>query len=265
MSRRKLPLSFVFLLLTTCRDSSAPASGTKPKPNPQYVSVLTQHNDNSRSGWNDNETALTTTNVNAQQFGEVFTLPVDDQVYAQPLVVGHVNIGGGDHNVVFVATVNNTLYAYDGDDGTLYWQKSFTAPGMRPPTHVDMTGACNGSYTDFSGNIGIVGTPVIDAGTGTMYFVARSTTGNAFVQFLHAVKIADGSEIPGSPTHPDDHDCFQCQVIKHLARCVPSACAPPIVALAAGGSPKPPIVAESIYAALAVPRPPIRGPPLLDV
>ena len=75
----------------------------------------------------------------------------------------------------------------------------------------------------------------------------------------------DASEIPGSPTHPDDHDCFQCQVIKHLARCVPSACAPPIVALAAGGSPKPPIVAESIYAALAVPRPPIRGPPLLDV
>src|SRR5437870_2907203 len=75
----------------------------------------------------------------------------------------------------------------------------------------------------------------------------------------------DASEIPGSPTHPDDHDCFQCQVIKHLARCVPSACAQPIVALAAGGSPKPPIVAESIYAALAVPRPPIRGPPLLDV
>jgi hypothetical protein len=75
----------------------------------------------------------------------------------------------------------------------------------------------------------------------------------------------DASEIPGSPTHPDDHDCFQCQVIKHLARCVPSACAPPIVALAAGGSPKPPILAESIYAALAVPRPPIRGPPLLDV
>ena len=73
------------------------------------------------------------------------------------------------------------------------------------------------------------------------------------------------SEIPGSPTHPDDHDCFQCQVIKHLARCVPSACAHPIVALAAGSFPKPPIVAESIHAAFAVPRPPIRGPPLLDV
>lgn len=202
MARRKLPLSFVFLLLATCRDSSAPASGTKPNPNPnpQSVSVLTQHNDNSRSGWNDNETALTTTNVNVQQFGQVFTLPVDDQVYAQPLVVGHVNIGGSDHNVVLVATVNNTLYAYDGDNGTLYWQKSFTAPGMRPPQHGDMTGACSGSYQDFSGSIGIVGTPVIDAGTGTMYFVARSTTGSTFVQFLHAVNIVDGNDIPGSPT-----------------------------------------------------------------
>ena len=199
MARRKLPLSFVFLLLTTCRDSSAPASGTKPKPDPQSVSVFTQHNDNNRSGWNDNETALTTTNVNAQEFGKVFTLPVDDQVYAQPLVVGHANIGGSYHNVVLVATVNNTVYAFDGDNGTLYWQQNFTAPGMRPPQHTDMTGACSGSYTDFSGNIGIVGTPVIDAGTGTMYFVARSTAGGTFIQFLHAVHIIDGSEIPGSP------------------------------------------------------------------
>jgi hypothetical protein len=200
MARRKRFLSFVFLLLTTCRDSSAPVIVKKPPPNTQSVSVLTQHNDNSRIGWNDNETALTTSNVNAQQFGEVFTLAVDDQVYAQPLVVGHVSIGDGSHNVALIATVNNTLYAYDGDDGTLYWQKSFTAPGMRPPTHLDMTGACSGSYTDFSGNIGIVGTPVIDAGTGTMYFVARSTTGTSFVQFLHAVNIVDGSERLGSPT-----------------------------------------------------------------
>jgi hypothetical protein len=198
MARRKLSLSFVFLLLSTCRDSVAPDSGKKPIP--QSVSVLTQHNDNSRSGWNANETTLTTTNVNVRQFGAVFTLPVDDQVYAQPLVVGHVLIGDGYHNVVLIATVNNTLYAYDGDDGTLYWQKNFTAPGMRPPRNTDMTGACSGSYTDFSGNIGIVGTPVIDAVTGTMYFVARSTTGTTFVQFLHAVSIVDGHEIAGSPT-----------------------------------------------------------------
>ncbi len=201
MTRRKLPLSLLFLVLGTCRDSTAPGTGTEPPPpNPQSVSVLTQHNDNTRAGWNDNETALTTTNVNVQQFGEVFTLSVDDQVYAQPLVAGKVNIGGSSHNVVLVATVNNTLYAYDGDNGALYWRKNFTAPGMRPPQRGDMTGACNGTYQDFSGNIGIVGTPVIDAGTGTVYFVARSTTGATFVQYLHAVNIVDGNEIAGSPT-----------------------------------------------------------------
>ena len=199
MTRRKLPLSLALLLLGTCKSDVTPPSETKP-PNPQAVSVLTQHNDNSRSGWNGNETALTTTNVNAGRFGMVFTLAVDDQVYAQPLVVGHVNIAGSYHNVVLVATVNNTVYAFDGDDGTLFWQKNFTAPGMRPPKNIDMTGACSGSYTDFSGNIGIVGTPVIDATAGTMYFVARSTTGPTFVQHLHAVSIIDGHEMSGGPT-----------------------------------------------------------------
>jgi hypothetical protein len=201
MGKRTLPLVLALLLLATCRDNVAPDPGTRPKPdpNPQSMSVLTQHNDNSRSGLNDNEAALTTSNVNVQKFGRRFTLPVDDQVYAQPLVVGHVTIGGGSHNVVYVATVNNTVYAYDGDDGTRYWQKSFTAAGMRPPRASDMTGACGGSYQDFSGNIGIVGTPVIDAAKGTMYFVARSTTGTKFVQQLHAVSIIDGSELAGSP------------------------------------------------------------------
>lgn len=196
MVKRKLPVPLALLLLATCKENLT----DNRVPNPQSVSVLTQHNDNTRSGWNDNETALTTSNVNVQQFGAVFTLPVDDQVYAQPLVVGHVSVGDGYHNVVYIATVNNTLYAYDGDNGKLYWQESFTAPGMRPPRNTDMTGACGGSYQDFSGNIGIVGTPVIDAARGTMYFVARSTTGSTFVQYLHAVNIVDGSEIAGSPT-----------------------------------------------------------------
>src|SRR5881296_1353959 len=198
MAKRKLPLVLALMLLATCKESPTNPSTT----NPQSVSVLTQHNDNTRAGWNDNETALTTSNVNVQQFGQVFTLTVDDQVYAQPLVVGHLLIGGGYHNVVYIATVNNTLYAFDGDNGALYWRKSFTAPGMRPPRNVDMTGACGGSYQDFSGNIGIVGTPVIDSARGTIYFVARSTTGtgSTFVQYLHAVNLVDGNEIGGSPT-----------------------------------------------------------------
>ena len=196
MVKRTLPLPLALLLLATCRENPTDTIA----PNPQSVSVLTQHNDNTRSGWNANETALTTGNVTVQRFGAVFTLPVDDQVYAQPLVVGHVAVGDGYHNVAYIATVNNTVYAYDGDNGNLYWQRSVTAPGMRPPRNTDMTGACGGGYQDFSGNIGIVGTPVIDAARGTMYFVARSTTGSTFVQYLHAVSIVDGSDLAGSPT-----------------------------------------------------------------
>src|SRR5213079_3031482 len=122
MVKRKLPLPLVLLVLATCTEGPTDPSTT----NPQSVSVLTQHNDNTRAGWNDHETALTTSNVNAQQFGAVFHVSVDGQVYAQPLVVGGVPIDNGERNVVYVATVNNTLYAFDGDNGKVYWEKSFT-------------------------------------------------------------------------------------------------------------------------------------------
>src|ERR1051325_8390864 len=202
MRSHKLILPLAFLLLATCRNSEAPINNPPPPPE-QSVSVLTQHNDNNRTGWNADEKELTTANVNAQKFGLLLTLSVDDQVYAQPLVAGYVLIGNAYRNVVIIATVNNTVYAFDGDNGTLYWQKNFSAPGMRPPQRFDMTGACGGGYQDFSFNIGIVGTPVIDATTGRIYFVSRSTNGIAFVQHLHAVNVIDGSETAGSPTQID--------------------------------------------------------------
>lgn len=196
----RLALVLAAVWLAACKDDMTQGG---PPPNPQSVSVLTQHNNNTRAGWNDHEAALTTSNVNWQHFGKVLTLVVDDQVYAQPLVVGHLHVKGGDHNVVYVATVNNTVYAFDGDDGTLYWVKNYTAPNMRPPRNTDMTGACSGNYTDFSGNIGIAGTPVIDSTRQLLYVVVRSTTGSAtssaFVQYLHAVSLTDGSEAAGSP------------------------------------------------------------------
>jgi len=197
MAKRKVLLGV--LLLAACKgDITDNNSGEPSTTNPQSVSVLTQHNDNTRAGWNNNETLLTTTNVNTERFGRLFALPVDDNVFAQPLVVGKLNIHNGLHNVVYVATVNNTVYAYDGDNGKLYWQKNFTAPGMRPPKNSDMTGACGGTYTDFSANIGIVGTPVIDATRQTIYFVARSMKdSNTFVQHLHAVDIVSGSDVGG--------------------------------------------------------------------
>lgn len=196
MARRSLLL--VLALLAGCREHITGTTHSST-PHPLGVSVLTQHDDNTRSGWNDHETVLTVANVDVQHFGKLFTLPVDDHVYAQPLVAGDVDMGSGPRDVVYVATVNNTVYAFDGEDGKLYWQKNFTAAGMRPPSNADMTGACGGSYADFGGNIGIVGTPVIDAAKTTIYFVARSTDGSRFVQYLHAVDIVHGTEKPGSP------------------------------------------------------------------
>jgi hypothetical protein len=198
MATSRFLLAVVFLAACN-HDITARNEPDTTAPNPQGVSVLTQHNDNTRAGLNDNETLLTTSNVNVANFGKLFTLPVDDQVYAQPLVAGKVDVGGAPHNVVYVATVNNTLYAFDGDNGKLYWHRNFTVAGMRPPTNVDMTGACGGTYKDFSGHMGIVGTPVIDAASHRIYFVARSTNGTSFVQDLHAVDILSGTDI-GSPT-----------------------------------------------------------------
>ena len=164
------------------------------------VSVTTQHNDLLRTGWNNRETALTPANVNNQHFGNVFRVSVDDQIYAQPLVASDVLINGSKQNVVYVATVGNTVYAIDGANGTVYWSKNYTPASQRPPKNTDMTGACGGNYRDFSGNIGIVGTPVIDSATQTIYFVARSIDGNnQFYQYLHAVDIKTGNENSGSP------------------------------------------------------------------
>ena len=77
--------------------------------------VLTQHNDNARTGQNTAESILNTTNVNVNQFGKLFAMPADGQVYAQPLYVPGVTIKGGVHNVVIIATENDTVYAYDAD------------------------------------------------------------------------------------------------------------------------------------------------------
>ncbi len=194
-------VTLVLLVSVTAVSCSKRYSGgtTTNVPNNQHVSVLTQHNDNTRAGLNSSETSLTTANVNAKQFGRLFTLPVDDQVYAQPLVVGNVAMASGTRNIVLVATVNNSVYAYDGDNGKLYWENNYTAAGMRTPNAGDMKSGWCTPYTNITAKIGIVGTPVIDPATQTIYFVARSTDGNNFVQHLHAVNILTGADKAGSP------------------------------------------------------------------
>lgn len=165
------------------------------------VAVLTQHNDLARTGANLQETSLNTTNVNTNTFGLIFTRAVDDQIYAQPLIMTNVNIPGkGKHNLVMVATVNDSVYAFDADDPSVsepYWRVNFLGPNAVPPRNTDMT---TWDYQDFSGNCGIVGTPVINPLTGTIYLVARTKEyGTNFVQRLHALDIRTGAERSGSP------------------------------------------------------------------
>jgi len=169
-----------------------------------FAAVLTHHNDNARTGANLDEHILTAKNVNTNQFGLVFSRSVDDQVYAQPLVMTNVSIPGrGTRNLLIVATVNDSVYGFDADDASLsvpYWHASLLGSNAVAPRNSDMTGACGGFYQDFSGKIGIVGTPVIDSSTGTMYVVARTKESNgSFVQRLHALDLANGLEMSNSP------------------------------------------------------------------
>ena len=125
------------------------------------VNVLTQHNDNSRAGLNSSETILTPANVNVNQFGLLFKVAVDDQVYAQPLINSSVSIGGGTHSVVYVATANNTVYAFDANNGQAYWNVHLGTPIT----------ASTGKFScqDVLGSSGVMSTPVIDTATGALY------------------------------------------------------------------------------------------------
>jgi hypothetical protein len=173
------------------------------------ANVIMNHNDLKRTGWNKNETILAHDNVGDGNFGKLFSREVDDQIYAQPLVVSNISIGGEIHNIVIVATVNNSLYAFDADDSSVnnpYWHSNLTynSANYRPIKNTDMTYACDGNYKDFSGKMGIVGTPAIDTLTQTLYVVSRSVSKKSphiFVQYLHAIDITTGNEKSGSPVY----------------------------------------------------------------
>jgi hypothetical protein len=178
--------------------SGGGASGGGGAPSTPIPSVLTRSYDNQRSNANLHETTLDVSNVNANQFGKLFDLAVDDEVYAQILYVPAQGIADATHNVIYVATVNNTVYAFDADaPGTPLWQHNFNGTG-RPTQHTDVGQAC-GTYNDYSGNIGIVSTPVIDGATHTMYVVTRTVEGATTLPELHALDILTGLDLPSSP------------------------------------------------------------------
>lgn len=181
------------------------------------VNVLTFHNDIASTGLNANETQLTPTNVKVGSFGKLFTTPVDGQVYAEPLVDTGVTItngvnttpgAAGVHNVVFVATEHDSLYAIDASvtGGAVLWQRTFLNTS-NPTGDINNTlgasaigtvpsGDVNSS--DISPEIGITGTPVIDPSTNLLYVVVKTkeTIGGTayYVQRLHAINISDGTD-----------------------------------------------------------------------
>jgi fibronectin type 3 domain-containing protein len=177
------------------------------------ANVLQYHMDALSTGLNNTETVLTRQNVNFSTFGKLWTVHVQGQVYAEPLVLTGVNITSGAnqgvHNVVFVATEHDELYAYDADANTptLLWQRSFlsdannTNPGDLP-TGATVTSVPVNNNTIISTNItvevGISGTPVIDPNTGTIYLVAKTqeVIGGTthFVQRLYGVNVQNGTD-----------------------------------------------------------------------
>lgn len=161
------------------------------------VNVTTWHNDPARTGANTHEQVLTTANVNVDQFGRLFQITLDGQVYAQPLVLAGVQIAGGTHNVVYVATEHDSVYAIDGDNGTIYRQVSLIpAGGTTVNASSDLVKQC----LDINPEIGITGTPVIDAASQTLYVVSKAKVAGRLVQHLHALDIATLAEKFGGPT-----------------------------------------------------------------
>ena len=170
------------------------------------VSVTTNHYDNSRTGQNTQETILTPQNVsNGTQFGVNFTQPVDGNIYGQPLYVPNVAIpGNGTHNVIFVVTAGDSVYAFDADsnagsNANPLWHASLidTAHGAAAGATSVPSGDVN--CGDLTPQIGITSTPVIDLSTGTMYVEAKSKESLSYVHRLHALDITTGAEKFGGP------------------------------------------------------------------
>jgi hypothetical protein len=166
------------------------------------VNVTTQHNDNARTGANLSETRLTTGNVNVNQFGKLFSRDVDGQLYAQPLYVAAVTIPDSTvHNVVYVATQNNSVYAFDADDpdpdAAPLWKVNLGHAAVTP--NGDFARVRFVPYHDLFPEVGITGTPVIDLATGTLYVVALTRESGTYHHALHALDITTGREKFGGP------------------------------------------------------------------
>jgi len=178
------------LILAVCLSSAA------------QINVTTYHNDNGRTGQNTLETSLTTSNVNSANFGKLFSQAVDGYSYSQPLYVANVSIPNlGTHNVVYVTTMNDSVYAFDADanagsDAQALWHVSFINTSQGITTVPTSVLHCPDSVTT---QVGIMSTPVIDTTSNTMYVVARTSENGSYFHRLHALDITTGAEKFGGP------------------------------------------------------------------
>jgi hypothetical protein len=175
---------------------------------PTPVPVLTWRYDLTHAGQNTSETALTPANVNVNSFGKLFSLPVDSTMYAQPLYVPGLKMSDGQvHNVLFVATENDSIYAFDADsnggaDAKAIWQVTLldAAHGAGAgATAVPADSQGISPQGDIGPTIGITGTPTINPATNTMYVVSNTKENGVYFSRLHAINIVTGAE-QSSPT-----------------------------------------------------------------
>jgi uncharacterized protein YjdB len=154
------------------------------------VNITTWHVDTNRSGLNSSETTLTPANVNSQSFGKLFSVVVDGYVYGEPLIMSNVTIKGAKHNVLYVATENDSVYAFDANTGgTPLWHVSLLKPGE--------TAISGGAITPVQG---VTSTPVIDPATGTLYVVStQAASANNGTFRLNALDITTGAQKFGGP------------------------------------------------------------------
>ena len=158
--------------------------------------VVTYKNDLARTGQNLNEKTLTPANVKHARFGKLQFLSTDGKVDAQPLYLSALSIGGVKHNVVFVATENDSAYAFDADTGTQLWKVSLVPAGETVASELPQV--CD----VIEPTIGVTATPVIDRGAGahgTIYLVAMTKSSTTWHQRLHALDVTTGAEVAGGP------------------------------------------------------------------
>jgi len=192
---------FCRVLLAIICATTAPLFAQTPTP----VPVPTWRYDLTHAGQNTSETALTPANVNPDSFGKLFSLKVDSTVYPQPLYIPNLKMSDGQtHNVLFIATSNDTIYAFDADsnggaNASPIWKISLAGTDHGAGAGATSIPWQDTGSPDVAPTVGITGTPAIDPTTNTMFVVAATKENGTYFSRLHAINLINGAEQPNSP------------------------------------------------------------------